>query len=233
MSDSEERCIEIRRQDGVATITLRRPEKRNALTPALFDRLRDCFDEVASDPRDRVLVLTGEGEAFCAGADLSGSAAARERLSQGHVARAQFTRRATAAALALHRVPKPTLAAVNGVAAGGGCNLALGCDIVFAAESARFIEIFVDRGLALDYGGSWLLPRLVGLQRARDIAFRGAALDAREAERLGLALEVVPDAALAGRVADYARQLAAKPPIALSLIKDGLNRAVSDVDAVL
>lgn len=227
MPEPDDHCIELRREDGIATITLRRPERRNALTPALFDRLGACFDEVAAHPGDRVMILTGQGAAFCAGADLSGSPESVELLGQGPVARAQFTRRAVAAALALHRIPKPTLAAVNGVAAGGGCNLALGCDIVFAGESARFSQIFVDRGLTLDYGGTWLLPRLVGLQRAKDIAFRGDLLGAREAERLGLVLEVVPDEALAGRVREYARTLSAKPPIALSFIKSGLNRASS------
>ena len=113
------------------------------------------------------------------------------------------------------------------MAAGGGCNLALGCDIVFAGESARFSEIFVERGLALDYGGSWLLPRLVGLQRAKDIAFRGGLLSAREAHEVGLVLEVVADASLMQRVSEYAQLLAAKPPVALSLIKTGLNRAAS------
>lgn len=110
---------------------------------------------------------------------------------------------------------------------GGGCNLALGCDLVFAAESARFQEIFVHRGLALDYAGTWLLPRLVGLQRAKDLALRGAMLSAREALAVGLVLEVVPDDSLQERVEEYARDLAARPPIALALIKGGLNRATT------
>jgi 2-(1,2-epoxy-1,2-dihydrophenyl)acetyl-CoA isomerase len=130
-----------------------------------------------------------------------------------------------AAARSLHRLPKPTIAAVNGVAAGGGCNLALGCDVAFAAESARFSQIFVNRGLIVDYGGTWLLPRLVGLQRAKDIAFRGDVLSAAEALELGLVLEVVPDESLAARVSEYAAMLASKPPIALSLIKSALNRS--------
>jgi 2-(1,2-epoxy-1,2-dihydrophenyl)acetyl-CoA isomerase len=219
--------IELERKEGVATITLRRPESRNALTPSLFQELAARLDEVAANPDDRVLVLTGAGDAFCSGADLSGSSEAAARLAEGPVGRADWIRTTTAAALALHRLPKPTLAAVNGVAAGGGCNLALGCDLVFAAESARFAEIFVNRGLALDYAGTWLLPRLVGLQRAKDLAFRGELVDARQALELGLVLEVLPDDALAERVAGYARNLARKPPIALSLIKRGLNRATS------
>jgi 2-(1,2-epoxy-1,2-dihydrophenyl)acetyl-CoA isomerase len=222
-----DRAIQLSRAGGVARITLSRPEKKNALSPAQFAELGACFEQVAACPEDRVLVLTGEGGAFCAGADLTGSKDVVARLAQGPVARAQFVRETIAPALALHRLPKPTIAAVNGVAAGGGCNLALGCDIVFAAESARFSQIFVNRGLALDYAGTWLLPRLVGLQRAKDIAFRGDVLDAHEAQRLGLVLEVLPDAELADRVTEYARELAAKPPIALSLIKNGLNRATT------
>jgi 2-(1,2-epoxy-1,2-dihydrophenyl)acetyl-CoA isomerase len=225
MPKSAKSCIDVQRKDGVATITLRRPEKRNALTPEQFDELGARFAEVAANPDDRVLVLTGVGEAFCAGADLSGSASSIAGISHGPVGRAQFVRRACKPALALHRLPKPTIAAVNGVAAGGGCNLAIGCDIVFAAESARFTEVFINRGLTLDYGGAWLLPRLVGLQRAKDIAFRGDAIGAREAERLGLILEVVPDADLSERVTAYAHDLAAKAPIALSQIKGALNRA--------
>jgi 2-(1,2-epoxy-1,2-dihydrophenyl)acetyl-CoA isomerase len=172
-------------------------------------------------------VLTGVGRAFCAGADLSGSGETTEKLGRGPVARGQFVREATAPALALHRIPKPTIAAVNGVATGAGCNLALGCDIAFAAESARFAEIFINRGLTVDYGGTWLLPRLIGLQRAKDLAFRGELLSAHDAEALGLVLEVVPDAGLLDRVTGYARELAAKPPVALSLIKSGLNRATT------
>ena len=225
--DGEELCIEVRREAGIVTITLRRPEKRNALTPALFERLGACFDEIAANPDDRVMVLTGAGEAFCSGADLTGSDAVAERVTRGPIARTQLVREMIAPALALHRIPKPTIAAVNGIAAGAGCNLALGCDIVFAAESARFTEVFVNRGLSLDYAGTWLLPRLIGLQRAKDIAFRGDVLDAREALDLGLVLEVVADDALAARVAEYATILAAKPPIALALIKGGLNRATA------
>ena len=227
MSEAGERVIEVHRQAGIATVTLCRPDVSNALDPEAFTRLGETFEQVAANPEDRVMVLTGAGRAFCAGADLTGSPATLERMGQGPVGRAQFTREAMAAARALHRIPKPTIAAVNGVAAGGGCNLALGCDIVFAAESARFSQIFVNRGLTLDYAGTWLLPRLVGLQRAKHIAFGGDVLSSAEALEFGLVLEVVADDALAKRVAEYAATLASKPPIALSLIKSGLNRATT------
>jgi len=227
MPDTSNHAIQVHRESGIATVTLSRPGVHNALTPEQFTQLAGVFEEIAARPEDRVMVLTGAGQAFCSGADLTGSPATLARLAQGPVARAQFAREAIAAARALHRLPKPTIAAVNGVAAGGGCNLALGCDIVFAGESARFSQIFVNRGLALDYAGTWLLPRLVGLQRAKHIAFNGDVLSSAEALELGLVLEVVPDDALAKRAAEYAAALAAKPPIALSLIKSGLNRATT------
>jgi 2-(1,2-epoxy-1,2-dihydrophenyl)acetyl-CoA isomerase len=223
----EQHGVELSRQDGVATITLRRPEARNALTPAGMDRLGSCFDAVAENPEDRVLVLTGAGDSFCSGADLKTAGEGPHPIVEGPLARSQFARRSVAPALKLHRIPKPTLAAVNGIAAGGGCNLALGCDVLFAGESGCFSQVFVNRGLTIDYGGSWLLPRLIGLQRAKDLAFRGEVLSSREALELGLVLEVVADDALASRVHEYAQKLAEKPPIALAMIKAGLNRATS------
>jgi 2-(1,2-epoxy-1,2-dihydrophenyl)acetyl-CoA isomerase len=217
-------AIQLTRRAGVATITLNRPARKNALTPALFRELGGYFDDIAANPEDRVMVLTGCGEAFCAGADLASGDDDTKRILQGPIARRQFTRETILPALKLHRLPKPTIAAVNGVAAGGGCNLALGCDVVFAGESARFAQVFVNRGLAVDYGGTWLLPRLIGLQKAKDLAFRGELIGSHEALRLGLALEIVPDDQLMKRVNEYARALAQKPPIALSLIKTGMNR---------
>jgi 2-(1,2-epoxy-1,2-dihydrophenyl)acetyl-CoA isomerase len=228
MSNPEQEAIALTRQAGIATITLNRPKVKNALTPDLFSELGRRFDEVAANPDDRVLILTGCGEAFCTGADLSGGGDQMKRIAQGPIARQQFTREAILPALKLHRLPKPTIAAVNGVAAGGGCNLALGCDIVFAGQSARFAQVFVNRGLAVDYGGTWLLPRLIGLQKAKDLAFRGDVIDSQEALSLGLALEVVADDQLMKRVNEYARMLARKPPIALSMIKTGMNRLMHE-----
>jgi len=224
---SGESAIRLERAGGVATITLDRPAVKNALLPSHFDQLAAIFDAVAANPDDRVLVLTGAGNAFCAGADLSADRDTIRRLEEGPIARAQFTRKALAPALTLHRLPKPTIAAVNGIAAGGGCNLALGCDIVFASESAGFSQIFVNRGMSVDYGGTWLLPRLIGLQRAKDLAFRGNVLSARDAKALGLVLETVADDDLMDRVNAYAAELASKPPIALSQIKTGMNRLQS------
>jgi 2-(1,2-epoxy-1,2-dihydrophenyl)acetyl-CoA isomerase len=227
MTRSDPEAIQLTRSAGIATITLARPAVKNALTPDQFTDLGRRFDEVAAHPEDRVLVLTGDGAAFCAGADLTSAGDTAARIAGGPIARRQFARDTILPALQLHRMPKPTIAAVNGVAAGGGCNLALGCDVVFAARSARFSQIFVNRGLSVDYAGTWLLPRLIGPQKAKDLAFRGEAIDAEEALRIGLALEIVGDDLLMKRVYEYARALASKPPIAMSLIKTGMNRLLS------
>jgi 2-(1,2-epoxy-1,2-dihydrophenyl)acetyl-CoA isomerase len=137
-------------------------------------------------------------------------------------------------ALALHRLPKPTIAKVNGVAAGMGASLALGCDLVVASEDAAFAQIFVKRGLALDTGATWLLPRLVGLHKAKELAFFGEVVPAADAAAIGIVNRVVPAADLDAVTADWAARLAAQPPVALSLTKMGLNAssALSMADAL-
>jgi enoyl-CoA hydratase/carnithine racemase len=131
------------------------------------------------------------------------------------------------AALRLHELPKPTIAAVNGVAAGAGCNLALGCDLIVASERARFTEIFSKRGLSVDFGGSWVLPRLVGLHKAKELVFLGEIIDAAAAERIGIVNRVVAHDDLDKSVAELAARLAALPPIQLSVSKRLLNQSFS------
>lgn len=207
----------VERAGGVVTVTLNRPQKKNAANDQMWDELQATFDEVSRSPEDRVLVVTGAGGAFCSGADLSSG-----DLSDEGVAR---MRRIGNVALALHRLPKPTIAKVRGVAAGAGCNLALGCDLIVAAEDARFIEIFSKRGLSLDFGGSWLLPRLIGLHKAKELAFFADNVSATDAERLGLVNRVLPDAEIDAFVDDWAARLAAGPPLALGMSKQMLNNA--------
>jgi 2-(1,2-epoxy-1,2-dihydrophenyl)acetyl-CoA isomerase len=220
----------VHRDAGVVTITINRPARRNALDRATFARLRDTLREIAANDDDRVVVVTGTGDAFCAGGDLTpvaepaASDAAATRTPGGGTL-AVMRSPIGEAALALHQLPQPSIAAVNGVAAGAGVNLAIGCDLVVAAESARFAELFVRRGLSIDFGGTWLLPRIVGLQQAKRMALLGDWYDAHEAQRLGLVTEVCADADLAGHVATMARRLAGHSPVALSMIKRGLNRA--------
>src|SRR5882724_8599311 len=201
-----------RTPNGVVTLTLNRPERKNAVNAVMWNELLTVFREVDVSSTDRVLVITGAGDAFCSGADLSDRGSdTRHSLSRLHWV--------ADIALALHRIPKPVIAKVNGVAVGAGMNLALGCDLIVASDTARFSEIFARRGLSIDFGGSWLLPRLIGMHRAKELAFFADIISAREAAEMGLVNRVLPATQLAAFVADWADRLAAGPPLALSLTK--------------
>lgn len=212
--------IEVSRADQVVTVTLNRPHKKNAIDGVMWDELLAVFREVNDSADDRVLVVTGAGDAFCSGADLSDPA----RADTAGLTR---MRHVGDVALALHRVRQPTIAKVNGVAAGAGANLAFGCDLVVASDTARFSEIFARRNLSLDFGGSWLLPRLIGLHRAKELAFFADVISAAEAKEFGLVNRVVPAAELDAFVDGWAARLAAGPPIALSMTKTLLNNSVA------
>lgn len=215
-------------RDGVRTITIDRPDRRNAIPADGWADLAAAFAEFeASDAR--VLVLRGRGGDLCAGADL-GDDPAPASVVEG-------TRRMKvtgSAALALHRMRKPTIAVVDGVAVGAGMNLALGCDVVIASTRARFAEIFVRRGLTVDFGGSWLLPRVVGLQRAKDLVLSGRIVEADEALALGLCLDVVDPADLEERVAEQVTRFLSGAPVAQMFAKQGIDHSwdVSFEDAL-
>jgi 2-(1,2-epoxy-1,2-dihydrophenyl)acetyl-CoA isomerase len=211
----------VARDGGVVTITLNRSERKNALTMEMWAELARLFDDITVSRDDRVVVLTGAGDAFCSGADLSG--AAEEPTGQG----LWLMRQTARVALRLHELPQPSIAAVNGVAAGYGCNLALGCDLVLASDAARFSEIFLKRGLAIDGGGSWLLPRLVGLHKAKELAFFADIIDAEAARELGIVNRVVPADDLAAVAQEWAQRLAAQPPMQISIVKRQLNHSSS------
>ncbi len=210
--------IRVERADGIVTLTLDRPQRKNAANARMWQELYATFVEVARNPEDRVLVVTGAGDAFCSGADLADP----EAMTQHGLTRMRII---GDTALALHRLAKPTIAKVNGVAAGAGLNLALGCDLVVAGASARFSQIFARRGLSIDFGGSWLLPRLIGLHKAKELALLADIIDAEEAREIGIVNRVVPDDELDAFVAGWAARLAAGPPIALSMTKTLLNNA--------
>jgi enoyl-CoA hydratase/carnithine racemase len=218
--DLEEAILVERSPEGIVTLTLNRPRVKNAIAQPMWEELRRIFQQVADAEADRVLVVTGAGGAFCAGAELG-----PEVMAGGHPLTGMQP--VNAAALALHQVSKPCIAKVGGDAVGAGMNLALGCDLVVAGESARFSQIFVRRALSVDFGGTWLLPRLVGMHRAKELALLGEILSAREAERMGLVNRVVPDDELDGFVDEWARRLAAGPPLALQLSKRMLASASS------
>ncbi|WP_433027456.1 enoyl-CoA hydratase/isomerase family protein [Actinomycetospora sp. CA-053990] len=198
------------RESGVLTLTLNRPERRNAIDGPMWEALRAGFERARDDPETRVVVITGAGGAFCAGADLS---AKRE----GHPL--DRMRAINEIALLLHELPKPTVARVDGVAVGAGWNLALGCDLVVATPTSRFSQIFAKRGLSLDFGGSWLLPRLVGMQQAKRLALLAEMIDATEAERLGLVTWVTPAEEIDAFVADLTTRLASVAPVAAAQSK--------------
>lgn len=205
---------------AIATVTFSNPGKKNAIPGSAWPDVEAAFREVAADDAVRCVVVTGAGDDFCSGADVSGTGE-----GGGHTHQLQQMRAISAAIEAVHAVPQPVVARVAGVCVGVGMNIALGCDLLVAADDARFSEIFARRGLSIDGGGSWVLPRLVGLQKAKRLALLAEIIPAAEAERLGLVTQVVPRAELDATVADIARRLAAGPPLALSMTKRLLNQS--------
>ena len=214
----------VERDAGVVTITLNRPRKLNAMTARMWQELIEALDEIEDNRDDRALIITGAGDGFCSGADLTDTEG-NETAVGGVGGTWRRMRLVGSAALKLHDFAKPTVAAVNGVAAGAGLNLALCCDIIVASDRARFSEIFSRRGLAVDYGGSWLLPRLIGLHRAKELVLLAEMLDATAAERMGLVNRVVAHDALITEVREIAGRLAALPPLQLAMSKKLLNQS--------
>lgn len=217
------------RDGAVLTLTLNRPAALNSFTTALHRALFAALDEAAGDASVRCVVLTGAGRGFCAGQDLSDPAVAPDPTpgappkDLGEVIAHHYR----PLVVRLHTMPVPVIAAVNGVAAGAGANLALACDLVVAARSASFIQAFTKIGLVPDTAGTWLLPRLVGRARAIGLALTGDKLGAEEAERMGLIWRCVDDAALAGEVQALAQRLAAMPARALALTRQALDAATT------
>jgi enoyl-CoA hydratase/carnithine racemase len=212
--------LQVERAEGIVTVTFDRPAVKNAVNEVMWDELLEVGRGLLDDAAARCVVLTGAGGDFCSGADLSGGDANPTRRSG--LARME---RIHDVVRTLHELPMPTIAKVRGVAAGVGLNIALGCDLVVASDDARFSEIFARRGLSLDGGGSWLLPRLIGLHKAKELALFAEVIDAPEALRLGIVNRVLPGEELDGFVDGWAARLAAGPPIALSMTKRMLNRA--------
>jgi 2-(1,2-epoxy-1,2-dihydrophenyl)acetyl-CoA isomerase len=208
--------------DGVATITLDRPDALNALTIPLKHELLAALDRSASEPAVRAIVLTGAGRAFCAGQDL------RERLEPGAPPlEVELRERYNPIILAMRALEKPIVGAINGVAAGAGASLAFACDLRLAAEGATFLLAFGRIGLIPDSGATWFLPRLIGAARAAELALLGDALTAAEAERFGLVSRVVPTDALLAEARTLAARLAEMAPRALALTKRALEQTWS------
>jgi 2-(1,2-epoxy-1,2-dihydrophenyl)acetyl-CoA isomerase len=210
--------LQVHEADGVVTVTFDRPHKKNAVNDVMWGELGEVARSLVGSTDARCVVLTGAGGDFCSGADLSGE-------SRSHEHQLASMRRINAVVQAFHELPQPTIAKVDGVAAGVGMNIALGCDLVVASDRARFSEIFARRGLSIDGGGSWLLPRLVGLHRAKELALFADIISAEEALRIGVINRVVPVDELDKVVGEWAARLAAGPPIALAMTKRMLNRS--------
>ena len=210
-------------EDGVATLTFNRPERMNALSTPIMEGLLKGLPRLAGDPAVKVVVLTGSGRAFCAGGDVKDMAQGREERSAAEAT--VHLRSRMEVSRILHELPKPTIAMINGPAAGAGLALALACDLRFAGTSARLVSAFVRVGFSGDFGGSFFLTRLVGTAKARELYFTGRPVEADEALSLGLVNRVVPDADLATVTMELAQSLAHGPSIALGLMKRNLNCA--------
>jgi 2-(1,2-epoxy-1,2-dihydrophenyl)acetyl-CoA isomerase len=213
-------CIQFELAAGIARLTLNRPERLNSFNVQMHDEVRDALERVRDDVECRVLVLTGAGRGFCAGQDLGDRAVAPGggATDLGESIELRYK----PLVLALRGLPKPVIAAVNGVAAGAGANIALACDLVIAARSATFIQSFSKLGLLPDSGGTWNLPRLVGPARAIGLAFLGEKLSAEQAAQWGLIWRCVDDAELPAVVDQLARQLAAAPTRGLARTKEAI-----------
>ena len=204
--------------EGVATITLNRPQQLNAVNRVMAEEWRAAIDEAAADDSVRAVLITGAGRGFCVGQDLS---TLKDALSGGEILRRMYN----PILHALRSLPKPVIAAVNGAAVGAGMNLALACDVRYAAENASFGQVFARIGALPDSGAFFLLPRMVGLARATEMLFNADIFDARHAESLGLVSAVLPAEELLPKASEYASRLAHGPTQVYARIKAGLNAA--------
>ena len=227
-SDVNDPVLRSRPREGVALLTLHRPEKLNAMTASLVQRLHDHLDDIAVDSSVRTVILTGAGRGFCAGLDLGGYGTTPHTAGLGRTQTGFATQKHIASLIPhLRSLPQPVIAAVNGPAAGGGFALVLGSDIRIAARSARFNAAFIRIGVsACDIGTSWLLPRLVGASRAQELMLTGRVFDADEAYRIGLVIDLVDDDALIDTALAKADQVMANAPFGVTLTKEGMWTAL-------
>ncbi len=210
---------------GVATVTLNRPDVKNAISRQMGDELGDCFQAVRQDDDIRVLVIQGAGNDFCAGGDVSGMASGGTRTAGQARIDMQRYRRMT---MELHDIDKPVIASVDGVAYGAGFSLALLADLVLVSDRARLSMAFARVGLLPDCGALYTLPRIVGLQRARELIYSGRVATGTQAHEMGIALEVLPPAELQARALELARSLTGASPTALALTKRALNKSLDN-----
>lgn len=210
------------KKDNVLVITLNRPERYNAINIQMNADLKDALKVAKKDPGVRVIVITGAGKAFCAGADVQDFASGkfREEVSEGRVTIHPYD---------FFKLYKPIIAAVNGVAVGFGTNLTLSCDIIYASEEASFGEFFIRMGLIPDMNGSFLLPKFIGIHKAKELIFSGKRIFAEEALKIGLVNAMFPHEELLPKTMEFANHLAKQAPLALALSKEAVNRGYDKV----
>ncbi len=218
-------------EDGVAVLTMNRPERRNAMSGEMMSGMTIALREAEVSNDVRCVVLTGAGGAFCAGGDVKGMNERNKPASGGApttldeaIARQRLAQRATAGKL--YEMPKPTIASLPGAAAGAGLSLALACDLRIASENALLVTAFAKVGFSGDYGGTFFMTQLIGAAKARELYYLSDRVDAKEAERLGLVNQVVTEGALEEKTLELARRLASGPSVAYRYMKENLNRAV-------
>src|SRR5438552_15052339 len=220
------KCLLYEVKDAVATLTLNRPERLNALGDTLRDDLYDAVLRASQDTEVRVLVVARAGKGFCAGGDVKAMNDTREGRAPARPLEDKVAPLRDRTVLAFRDSPKPVIAAVNGAAAGAGMNLALGCDIRLASTAAKFAQAFVKRGLHPDWGGTYFLPRVVGAAKACELIFTGEIIDAQEALRLGIVSAVHTPEALMPAARALARKIADGPPVAIRLAKRAIYHSL-------
>ena len=223
-----EQSVLLVRKERIAWITLNRPQSLNSMNDALVDELHKALDEAACDNEINVVIVTGNGKAFCAGGDLPYLETLKSVSEKKN-----FIEKVGLLAKKITIMQKPVIAMVNGVAAGAGVNLMLACDLIYAVDSARFAQSFVKVGLVPDCGGMYFLPKTVGLHKAKELMFTADLIDAKEAERLGMINHVLPFEELAQVTERMAIRLAESAPLAIALTKATLNKTDMELDDVL
>ena len=223
--------IILKTEDGIATLTLNRPKKKNALSYRICDEICDAVDEIANNDKAKVLVLTGAGSAFCAGGDIESHPAI---IAKDRETRIKHLWHSVQVASKLRGLEIPLIGSINGPALGAGCDIACACDVRIVSEKATFGESFIRVGFVPDFGGAYFLPRLVGIAKTCELIFTGDPIDAYEAERIGLANKVVPHDRLEAATMELASKLAAFSPFAMKEAKAAIYRAFStDLDSEL
>jgi 2-(1,2-epoxy-1,2-dihydrophenyl)acetyl-CoA isomerase len=218
--------ILLKKEKGIATITLNRPERLNALNNQMAEELWDVFTNLSRDEEARVLVVTGAGRAFCAGADVRDRFLKRIEERKRGERKAELRRGMTEMVMLLRNMPQPIIASLNGPAVGFGCTFALACDMRIASEEARLGLVFVRVGLVPEFGSTYFLPRLVGIGKACELVFSGRIIDAQEAKEIGLVNRVVPAGELEKVTHELAESIAKGPPLAIQLAKKGLYQGL-------